>query len=133
MGRRATTLPRELASARRRIDGWRAGNDKRRLIPEPIWAQAVGLARVHGASRVSAAMRLSYEGLKSRLGNADRELPEGERTLTASASPPFIEIPPVGLRGEATVEIAGGAGRHMTIHGVRGAELPGVVAAFCGA
>ena len=129
--RSSTTLPREVAVARRRIDKWRAGNGRRRRIPEGIWTEAAELARVHGIHRVSAAMRLSHEKVKQRLEGIDAVASKMTSSVAVDPVPGFVEIaatipPSSGL----SVELADNRGRRMTIRGAGHSEVRSMVAAF---
>jgi len=73
---------------RRRVPGDR--------IPERLWAAAVDLAREHGVSKTSIALRLDYYLLKDRL-EASRRSPTVTRSWAASdrraSRTGFVEIP----------------------------------------
>jgi hypothetical protein len=60
------TLPAEIEAVRERIEEWRRTRAKRTRMPEELWEAAVALAGKHGAWRISRALRVRYEGLKSR-------------------------------------------------------------------
>ncbi len=139
MRSRSSVLPEDLASAQRRIDKWRAGNDRRRLIPEPVWTEAVDLARAYNVHRVSKAMRLSYEKLRERVeakgSNGGKSKARASRTKpSVDAAPQFVELSapaltPVGV----SVELTDGNGRCVTIRGAGHTEVLSIVAAFYGA
>lgn len=119
-------LPRDLAVARRRIDTWRASSTTRRRIPENMWSEAVGLARVHGVNRVSEAMRLSHERLTKRL-NAKRKPQRGARV------PRFVQIAPIEMTSapsKMSIDLVDGSGRSMTLRGADADNVSGIVAAF---
>jgi transposase len=66
------TFLAELAAVRSALETWRRTRTHRRPIPPEIWEQVVPLARTHGVSRVSEALRLNYYALKRRLGAPKR-------------------------------------------------------------
>jgi len=143
MRSKLSLVPKELAAAQRRIDKWRAGNGRRRLIPEPVWAEAVKLATAHGVHRVSKCMRLSYEKLKERVeaGSATRERSRSRRSRAkpstakarAAAVSPFVELGrPALVAGGISVELSDGSGRCVTIRGAGHSEVLSIIATFCG-
>jgi hypothetical protein len=69
----------------RRLTQWRASRPHLRApIPEPLWAEAVVLARRHGVFETARALRLGYDSLKRRVSEpAGRSLPV----------PGFVELP----------------------------------------
>lgn len=138
MRSRSSVLPKDLASAQRRIDKWRAGNGRRRLIPEPVWTEAADLARAHGVNRVSVAMRLSYEKLRARVeakgARGRKSKTRASRTKPrVDAVPQFVELSaPALIPGGVSVELTDGNGRCVTIRGAGHTEVLGIVAAFYG-
>lgn len=143
MRSRSSVLPKDLASAQRRIDKWRAGNGRRRLIPEPVWTEAADLARAHGVNRVSVAMRLSYEKLRERVeakgasaGKSKARVSKTRASKTrrgVDAVPQFVEFSaPALIPGGVSVELTDGNGRCVTIRGAGHTEVLGIVAAFYG-
>ena len=63
---RPDTLAPEIEAVRERIEEWRRTRAKRTRMPEDLWQAAVALAGDHGTWRISRALRVRYEGLKSR-------------------------------------------------------------------
>ena len=125
------SLPDDLASARRRIEGWRAGNGQRRQIPESVWAEAEVLARVHGMHRVSTALRLRYDRLKQRVVGVEARS-KAERGGNLDAPIHFVELAPVATADSVSVELKDASGRCMTIRGAGRTEVLSIAATFLG-
>lgn len=112
----------DLASARRALAAWRRTHPPRSAIPEPLWAQAATLARIHGVSRVAQTLRLNYYALQRRI----------------QVQPPvahFVEVPwpplVAGPQG-CTAELADRQGRKLVLRwsAAPGPELLALVQAF---
>ena len=126
MPKSSRKLARDLAAARRRIDTWRASSTTRQRIPESMWSEAIGLARVHGVNQVSEAMRLSHERLTRRL-NARRKTQRGAR------APRFVQIAPIEMAkapSKLSIDLVDGSGRSMTLRNANAGDVSGIVAAF---
>ena len=126
MPKRSPRLSKDLAAAGRHIDSWRASSTTRRRIPEKVWSEAVGLARVHGVNRVSEAMRLSHERLTKRL-NARR------KTQRGAGAPRFVEFAPIEMANgtsKMSIDLVDGSGRSMTLRNANASDVSGIVAAF---
>ena len=101
-------LPLDLVRGRRRFQAWRTQRKPGGRIPQPLWAVAVRLAKVHGVSRTAAVLRLDYYRLK-------------ERTEAAAAppqpnGPAFVELaPPVLVAKQCRLELDNGAGATMRV------------------
>ena len=112
----------DLAPTRRALEVWRKTRPHRQPIPESLWTQMAALARLHGVSPVSQALRLDYYNLKRRVSEA--------------AEPPgFIELKvPASLHGPGgcVAELENGRGEKLTLRwgAAPGADLLGVVQAF---
>ncbi len=107
-------LPTDLHEAQQKVDRWRAGNARRRRIPESFWLRAAELARGHGVNRVAQSMRLSHRRLKARV----------EASAVNSIAPApvrFVELdgagPALGAPTPLTIEIDDGSGRRMQVTG----------------
>jgi hypothetical protein len=114
----------ELAEVRRRFVQWRKGNGGRgSRIPAELWNEAARVARKRGVYATARALRLNYEGLKTRVA-------AGEAKATQAG---FVELQ-VGSPAAtgAVVELVGPAGEQMRIHlsGVRAPELVALAQAF---
>lgn len=119
MGTSALESGDPFSGARAKLEKWRLGGRRGRRIPEAVWSEAVELARVHGVSKTSVALRLGYYGLRRRLGG-------GSETAVAAESieaPAFVELA-LGGRGaaECVVVFEDGQGRHLRIE-LRGAGV----------
>jgi hypothetical protein len=69
----------------RRLTLWRASRPHLRApIPEPLWAEAVVLARRHGVFETARALRLGHDSLKRRVSE-----PAG----ISVPVPGFVELP----------------------------------------
>lgn len=105
--------PPQLQPLAQRLTAWRATRTRGQRIPDELWRAAADVARVHGLSRTSAALRLSYYDLKRRLvaGGIQRK-----RRLTPA---PFVEVAPPALApdlGErGTVELVQASGARLTL------------------
>ena len=132
MSSRATALwPGEVRSIRRQFEQWRRRRTRGTPIPEPLWRAAVGVAKKHGVSRISRALRLDYYALKRRLEAAPRQHPAPER-----AGGRFIEIPLRAVSGGPAcvveVEDPRGARLRMELQGMGPQELAGLVRSVWG-
>lgn len=92
-------LPRRLERGRLRFEEWRASRQSHR-IPESLWNEAVGLAEEFGLHRTSRALRLNYEGLKSRVGRSREKRPGARRPVAGGAKGSgFVPLMSSGLFG----------------------------------
>lgn len=107
------TQPPPLQPLAQRLKAWRAARTPGQRIPDEIWIAAADLARIHGLSRTSAALKLSYYDLKRRLV-ADR-IPRRRRLTPA----PFVEVvPPAWAPGSGqggTVELVQTSGARLIL------------------
>ena len=65
----AKKLPADLATARKRLEKWRAGGRPRRPLPPELWEMAADLVPEHGIYRVSQVLRLEYYKVKDAVLN----------------------------------------------------------------
>lgn len=112
----------ELAPVARALETWRKARKFRQPIPEHLWGQMAGLARRHGVSRVSQALRLDYYSLQRRV-----EAPAG--------GPDFVEIKmasAVDQSAGCAALLEDGTGRKLLLRwsGSPGPEFLGVVQSF---
>lgn len=119
----------DLAPVRRALEAWRKTRKHRQPIPESLWTQMAALARAHGVSPVSQALRLDYYHLKRRATEASERQPSG--------APGFVELkfpPSAPGAGFCVVELEDGRGRKLTLRwgAAPGPEFLGVVQAFWG-
>src|SRR5437764_13501731 len=77
----------QLHDLARRLRAWRATPRRGQRIPEDLWRAATRLARTHGVSAISSALKLGYYELQRRLRASSA--PTGSRRATFTA-PHFI-------------------------------------------
>lgn len=123
----------EVRRLRKRIDRWRQTRRKRSPMPQPLWAEAIRLAEVHGVSPVSRQVGVDYCSLKNRTKRASKK--QGAQ----SSETEFVELSTTQLFGApgspAVVEVAGDDGLRLTVRydDSRQLDVTGLVASFCGA
>lgn len=104
-----------MEDSRRRLEQWRSTHRRRARLPEPLWAEAVALARTRGLFPTARALRLDYGSLKKRLQRS---------TATGPGAPvAFVELigPAATNLAECVVELEGVRGRRMRIQFQAGA------------
>ena len=113
-----------------RLKIWRGTRRPGQRIPEDLWQAATDLARIHGLSRTTTALKLSYYDLRRRLqAGAARD----SRRLRP---PVFVEVPSLplppdgGARGIVELVAASGARLILRVPDVDPAELLPVVELF---
>jgi hypothetical protein len=82
-------------------------------MPEALWREAAVLARSHGVYRISQALRVSYESLRSWAAKTDPL--EAEKQLNGGR---FVEVVlpgPAAERAGPVVELVDGDGAKLTI------------------
>src|SRR5207247_670729 len=84
---RTNHLSLQLQEIAARLKAWRQTRQPGQRIPEPLWAAAVRLARVHGLSPIATALKLSYYDLQRRVG------PNHLRSKPAATGPAFVALP----------------------------------------
>jgi hypothetical protein len=122
-------LPPDLVRGRSRFQAWRSQREPGGRIPQPLWAMAIRLAKVHGVSRTSAVLRLDYYRLKRR-AEAD---PVSE---PPSSGPAFVELTsPVTVAKQCRIELDNGAGATMRVQlvGYDAADIEALSRGFWGA
>lgn len=88
MSRKQAPIGEEFLDLRRRLVEWRSSNPRRSPLPEPFWAEAVGLARNHGLYRTARALPVDYVNLRKRLrGAAPRETVSRPQFVELSLAP----------------------------------------------
>jgi hypothetical protein len=86
----------DLERVRRRLEQWRRQHGGAgRSIPESLWAQAAGVARVEGVVATARRLRLDRRRLERRLAEAPASLPGVWRS--AGAQSDFVEVVPARL------------------------------------
>ena len=115
-----------VVALRRRLEKWRATRPRRSPMPEDLWKEAARLARAHGISPISSALRLGYYGLRDRV-EARKE------PSIAADRPAFVEIqaPASMMPSGCVIEVESPEGRRMTIRvSGAGGDLVGLLDAF---
>lgn len=109
--RSPSRLPERLEAGRQRFEHWRSHRERLSRIPEPLWQDAVALAKEFGVHRTARALRLNYDALKARTGAASAEEPGSTQPAT------FIELVPgaVAGAGQCVVEFDDGHGARMYV------------------
>ena len=127
---KSDALPADIEAVRQGIEEWRQTRAKRTRMPEDLWQAAVSLAREHGLWRISRALRVRYEGLKSRLAPAKARSAEPKDAR-------FVELGPAlgRARGEAgvtTVELSRADGARLSLRVPDGGvDVQSLMSAFC--
>ena len=101
----------ELEPAHHALDTWRRRRKRREPIPETLWDLIVPLARAHGLSPVSRALRLDYYGLQRRV------LSERAPDVGPAQEPHFVELKvrPGTTESGCVVELENRFGSKMTL------------------
>lgn len=118
-------LPPDLIQARNRFHKWRGQRKLGDRIPQPLWALAVRLAKVHGFSRTATVLGVDYYSLRKRTGAAT-----AQRQLNA---PAFVEWPsPILIGKECRFQLDNGAGATMRVQltGYDAAEIQALARSF---
>jgi hypothetical protein len=103
-------LPPDLVRGHSRFQAWRTQRRPGGRIPQPLWAMAIRLAKVHGVSRTAAVLRLDYYSLKER---AEAAAASG----SPSSGPSFVELTsPVLVARRCRIELDNGSGATMRVH-----------------
>ena len=103
----------QLHNLARRLSAWRATRRPGQRIPEALWRQATRLARTHGVSAISSALKLGYYELQRRLRASSA--PTGSRPATCAA-PHFIQLAPPERPAEgSSVEVLKPSGQRLTL------------------
>lgn len=112
----------DLTAASRALEAWRKTRHPRQPIPETLWAEMSALARTHGVSLVSRALRLDYYALQRRV---NEQPPASD----------FVEVKfacAEDLQRGCTAEMEDRQGRKLLVRwtSTPGPELLAVVQAF---
>ena len=114
-----------LEQVEQRFRRWRESRKHGQRIPAVLWAAAAGVAKQHGVHRVARALRLDYNGLKNRVGQA------GPATRSPKIDAQFVELfaapaSTVAPVCECAVELENARGAKMRVqlngHGLAGLE-----------
>jgi hypothetical protein len=104
-----TQMP-QIEQISRKIEQWRKTRLRRTRMPDELWDAAVALAREHGVYATARDLRISYDGLKSRLDATPKR-----RARPSSLA--FVElgpVAPISVTG-SVVELVGASGAKLTI------------------
>lgn len=117
--------PEEVKELGARIAEWRKTREKKTTMPEELWEATTRAGTKFGVYRVSRALRVSYDSLKSRVEMASGS---GEETGVR-----FVELPPAAAvaslgKGTTELELTDGAGRtlRLRLDGVGAGEVVGL-------
>jgi hypothetical protein len=104
-----STIDVAIEDLRRRLEQWRSIHPGRARLPEPLWSEAVALARIQGLAPTARALRLDYGSLKKRLQRPVAGAP--------GAPPAFVELIAPGATNPSAcvVELEGPRGGRMRI------------------
>ncbi len=108
-----SALPASVKAVSDRIEKWRRTRKKRSPMPAQLWRSAAVLARCHGVYRISQALRVRFETLRSWTAKA---APLATKKQAAPAG--FVEMAlPVAAAEVAgpVVELLDGDGAKLTI------------------
>jgi hypothetical protein len=81
-------MTEKLRGLAERLDQWRQANKGKR-IPSELWSEAVELAGIIGASKVSSRLKLWYPRLKAQ--SEGKKVPKRQKQPPSNLS--FMEIP----------------------------------------
>ena len=118
-------LPPDLIRARNRFHAWRGQRKLGERIPQPLWALAVRLAKLHGVSRTATVLGVDYYSLRKRTGTATAQ--------RQSNAPAFVEWPsPILIGKECRFQLDNGAGATMRVQliGYDAAEIQALARSF---
>lgn len=125
-------MPAEVGEVRCEIEKWRRNRQKRSPMPARLWGAAAALAKAHGIYRISQALRLSYESLKSRVKSLS-----GDEVESRSGLSGFVEVGGMSFlqpaeQGSVEVEVFGQRGERMVIRakGCREVDVVSMVNGF---
>ena len=117
-----------LAQVRREFERWRRSRPRGARIPEELWVAAADLARSHGVSQTSQALRLDYYGLQRRLPGTERE-PD-----VAAAEFVEVSLPAGSFGGCCQLDLADHRGGQLRVRvsGLSARDLAAFVRAVAG-
>ena len=97
---------------RQQVELWRKNKGNNEKMPEPLWEEAIALAKVYGVSPVQRILRIDYRGLERRALGIIKPPAKGHPVLRQS----FVELPALpGRRPEHLVELEDGTGRKLSV------------------
>ena len=81
-------------------------------MPEPLWEEAIALAKVYGVSPVQRILRIDYRGLERRALGIIKPTAKAHSVARQS----FVELPALtARRTEHLVELEDGTGRRLSV------------------
>ena len=102
-------LSPDLERGRCRFQAWRSRRKPQSRIPQPLWAMAARLARIHGLSRTAAVLRLDYY-------TSERRRIEADAAQARPGGTAFVElVPPAFISKQCHVELDNGSGAVMRL------------------
>lgn len=132
-GRTNAAWEAELVEGAARFANWRRRREVGTRIPVALWELAVELARRHGVSRTSQALRVGYYSLQERVAaSASTSVAPTAgtaATVTPTKSPAFVELTttPFAAACECAIEFEKPCGAKLRVQ-VRGPQLPDLAA-----
>jgi hypothetical protein len=97
---------------RQQVESWRKNKGSNEKMPEPLWEEAIALAKVYGVSPVQRILRMDYRGLERRALGIIKP-PAKARPVTRQS---FVELPALpARRPEHLVELEDGTGRKLSV------------------
>jgi len=110
--RRRPALSADVKAVGARIETWRRTRKKRSPMPKELWRAAAVLARSHGVYRISEALRVRYETLRSWTAKSG---PMKAKKQAAAAGFVEVALPEPPAVDGAVVELADDDGAKLTI------------------
>lgn len=106
-----TSSPHPFSNLSARLDAWRQSRAPGQRIPSELWNEATVLARFHGLSPTSTALKLNYYDLQRRLGQ-----PRTRKSRHPSdPAPTFIQVPHSAVATDCdTLELTHPMGARLT-------------------
>ena len=126
MPRPTPAAPADLRELSGRFEDWRRRRRGKLPIPEPLWAAAAELARLHGVCQTAQALRLEYKKLKQLTDGEAGCKPVPRRRALAPAT--FVELaPPPTAAAECVIELEGPRGKlRIQWKGATAPDLAGI-------
>lgn len=116
-------LPPDLMQGRSQFRAWWGQRKLGERIPRPLWALAIRLAKLRGASRTATALGLDYYSLQRRIGTTAAQ--------AQSSNPAFVELPsPILVGKECRLEFDNGAIMCVHLVGYDAADVEALSRSF---
>ncbi len=105
-------LKARIEPLRQQVEGWRVTKGSNEKMPEPLWEEAIALAKVYGVSPVQRILRIDYRGLERRALGIIKPTAKAHPVARQS----FVELPALtARRPEHLVELEDGRGRRLSV------------------